>query len=38
MAEGDLRHVLVDLQTLAKTPIPDWARDGLEPWVVPAER
>lgn len=38
VAEGDLRHVLVDLQTLAKTPIPDWARDGLEPWVVPAER
>ena len=38
VAEGDLRHVLVDLQTLAKTPIPDWARDGLEPWVVPAEQ
>ncbi len=37
LAEGDLRHVLVDLQTLAKTPIPDWARDGLEPWHVPDE-
>ncbi len=37
VAEGDLRHVLVDLQTLAKTPIPDWARDGLEPWHVPEE-
>jgi len=37
VAEGELRHVLVDLQTLAKTPIPDWARDGLEPWHVPAE-
>ncbi len=34
VAEGDLRHVLVDLQTLQKTPIPDWARDGLEPWRV----
>jgi acyl-CoA thioester hydrolase len=37
VADGDLRHVLVDLQTLAKTPIPDWARDGLEPWHVPDE-
>jgi acyl-CoA thioester hydrolase len=37
VAEGDLRHVLVDLQTLAKTPIPDWARDDLEPWYVPEE-
>jgi acyl-CoA thioester hydrolase len=30
VVEGDLRHVLVDLKTLAKTPIPDWARKGLE--------
>ena len=37
VADGELRHVLVDLQTLAKTPIPDWARDGLAPWHVPAE-
>jgi acyl-CoA thioester hydrolase len=37
VAEGELRHVFVDLQTLAKTPIPDWARDGLAPWHVPAE-
>jgi acyl-CoA thioester hydrolase len=36
VVEGELRHVLVDLQTLAKTPIPDWARNGLEPWHVPA--
>ncbi|MGA8718425.1 MAG: thioesterase family protein [Solirubrobacteraceae bacterium] len=35
LAEGDLRHVLVDLRTLAKTPIPDWAREGLTPWYVP---
>ncbi len=35
LAEGDLRHVLVDLRTLAKTPIPDWAREGLAPWYVP---
>jgi len=37
VAEADLRHVLVDLQTMAKTPIPEWARDGLEPWYVPEE-
>jgi acyl-CoA thioester hydrolase len=36
VAEGDLRHVLVDLRTLEKTPIPDWARQGLEPWCVPS--
>ena len=31
-AECNLRHVLVDLQTLEKMPIPDWVREGLEPW------
>jgi acyl-CoA thioester hydrolase len=36
VAEGDLRHVLVDLKTLEKTPIPDWARRPLEPWCVPS--
>ena len=28
VAEGDLRHVLVDLKTLEKAPIPAWARRG----------
>jgi acyl-CoA thioester hydrolase len=37
VAEGDLRHVFVDLESLEKTPIPDWAREGLEPWCVPRE-
>jgi len=37
IAEGDLRHVFVDLESLEKPPIPDWARAGLEPWCVPAE-
>jgi acyl-CoA thioester hydrolase len=32
LAEGTLHHVLVDRETLAKTAIPDWIRDGLEPW------
>jgi acyl-CoA thioester hydrolase len=34
VAEAELRHVLVDRETVAKTPIPDWLRDGIEPWVV----
>ncbi len=34
VAEGELRHVLVDRITVLKTPLPDWLRDGLEPWRV----
>ena len=34
VAEGELRHVLVDRRTVAKAPIPDWLRQGLEPWHV----
>lgn len=34
VAEGELRHVLVDRRTVVKTPLPDWLRDGLEPWRV----
>lgn len=30
--EATLHHVLVDLETRAKTPIPDWIREGLAPW------
>ena len=37
VAEGDLRHVLVDLKTLAKMPIPDWGREGLERFRVADE-
>lgn len=36
LVEGSLRHVLVDLPSLKKTEIPDWARAGLEPWTLPA--
>jgi acyl-CoA thioester hydrolase len=36
IAEGELRHVLVERQTGVKTPIPDWMREGLERWTVPA--
>ncbi len=34
IVEGRMRHVLVDLSTLTKTPIPDWIREGLAPWTV----
>jgi acyl-CoA thioester hydrolase len=34
LVEGTLAHVVVDRQTLAKMPIPDWLRDGLSPWLV----
>ena len=37
LVDGTLAHVLVDRQTLRKTPIPDWAREGLAPWVVAEE-
>ena len=30
--EASLHHVLVDLETRSKTPIPDWIRSGLAPW------
>jgi len=36
LVEGTLRHVLVDLASMAKTPIPDWLRARLKPWVVAA--
>lgn len=36
LVEGALVHVVVDRGTLAKTPIPDWLRDGLSPWLIPA--
>ena len=34
IVEGMLRHVLVDLATLSKTPIPGWMRDGLARWTA----
>jgi acyl-CoA thioester hydrolase len=37
LVEGSLRHVMVDSATLAKTPIPDWVRDGLSPWTLAGE-
>jgi len=37
LVEGTLHHVLVDLGTRTKTPIPDWIREGLAPWTVSDE-
>jgi acyl-CoA thioester hydrolase len=34
LVQGTLRHVVVDRKTLAKTPIPDWLRAGLTPWIT----
>jgi acyl-CoA thioester hydrolase len=37
LLDADIRHVWIDPETRAKTPMPDWGRDGLQPWYVPAE-
>ncbi len=34
IAEGQMRHVMVDTSTLAKALIPDWVRTGLTPWTL----
>ncbi len=31
-----VRHVFIDRRTATKTPLPDWARDGLAPWLAPS--
>jgi acyl-CoA thioesterase FadM len=38
LIEGEMRHVFVDLETLAQTTTPDWARAGLAPWVLERDR
>jgi acyl-CoA thioesterase FadM len=35
LLDAEIRHVWVDPATAAKTPMPDWARDGLAPWYAP---
>jgi acyl-CoA thioester hydrolase len=34
LLEGELRHVFVTRATATKTPMPDWAREGLTRWLV----
>ena len=33
LLQATVRHVFVELGTATKTPIPDWARAGLAPWL-----
>jgi acyl-CoA thioester hydrolase len=35
LVEGVMRHVFVDPDTMAKTPIPDWLREALVPYLMP---
>jgi len=34
LLEAELRHVFVTRATATKTPMPDWAREGLARWMV----
>lgn len=36
LVEARMVHVTVDRSTMTKTPIPDWLRDALSPWLVKA--
>jgi acyl-CoA thioester hydrolase len=36
LVEGWLRHVFVDRESFAKTPIPAWIREGLAPYATSA--
>jgi acyl-CoA thioester hydrolase len=36
LLDADIRHVWIDPETRAKTAMPDWGREGLAPWYVPA--
>lgn len=33
LVEGQIRHVFVDNESWKKTPIPDWLREGLRPYL-----
>lgn len=35
LLDAEIRHVFIDPAAAAKTPIPDWARAGLQAWHVP---
>lgn len=37
LLDADMRHVFIDPDTGTKTPMPEWARRGLEPWHLPGE-
>jgi acyl-CoA thioester hydrolase len=33
LVDGWIRHVCVDAAAMTKTPVPDWLREALTPWV-----
>ena len=33
LLEATLRHVFIDRRTATKAALPEWARDGLKPWL-----
>ena len=35
LLDAEIRHVWVDPATAGKTPMPDWAREGLARWYAP---
>ena len=38
LLEAALRHVFIDRSSTTKTPLPDWAREGLLPWLSATPR
>ena len=34
LVDGEMRHVIVDRESLQKTPIPEWLREALAPWAL----
>ena len=36
LVQATMVHVTVDRATMTKTPIPDWLREALSPWLVAA--
>ena len=34
LLDAQIRHVFIDPATGAKTPMPDWAREGFAPWHI----
>ena len=38
LVEVEIRHVMVSTESMRKTPIPDWLRDGVAPWALEAGR
>jgi acyl-CoA thioester hydrolase len=37
LLDADIRHVWINPETRAKTPMPDWGREGLQPWYRPGK-